>query len=117
MGDDAVAKAKRAAAYRAVDENVKSGQKLGIGSGSTIVYAVERIGELVKEKKLTDLICVPTSFQARQLIREAGLLLSDLNQHPELDVAIDGADEVDLHLNCIKGGGWVIDMPLCTCRC
>ena len=49
--------------------------------------------------------CVPTSFQARQLVTARGLPLSDLEQCPQLDLAIDGADEVDAHHTCIKGGG------------
>lgn len=77
---------------------------LGIGSGSTVVYAVERLSQRVKDEKL-NVFCIPTSFQARQLIVENGLVLSDLDRHPKLDVAIDGADEVDEELNCIKGGG------------
>lgn len=77
---------------------------MGIGSGSTVVYAVERLAQRVRDEKL-DVICIPTSFQARQLIVENGLVLSDLDRHPMIDVAIDGADEVDAGLNCIKGGG------------
>uniref|UniRef100_A0A4X1VZ11 ribose-5-phosphate isomerase n=1 Tax=Sus scrofa TaxID=9823 RepID=A0A4X1VZ11_PIG len=79
-------------------------QVLGIGSGSTIVHAVQRIAERVKQENL-NLICIPTSFQARQLILQHGLTLSDLDRHPEIDLAIDGADEVDADLNLIKGGG------------
>ncbi|XP_009330175.1 PREDICTED: ribose-5-phosphate isomerase [Pygoscelis adeliae] len=79
-------------------------QVLGIGSGSTIVHAVHRLAERVKQENLT-IVCIPTSFQARQLILQNGLTLSDLDRHPELDVAIDGADEVDSDLNLIKGGG------------
>ncbi|XP_053921349.1 ribose-5-phosphate isomerase isoform X2 [Cuculus canorus] len=60
--------------------------------------------ERVKQENLT-IVCIPTSFQARQLILQNGLTLSDLDRHPELDVAIDGADEVDSDLNLIKGGG------------
>ncbi|KAL1122982.1 hypothetical protein AAG570_003306 [Ranatra chinensis] len=78
--------------------------KLGIGSGSTIVYAVERIVEKVKEENLK-LICVPTSFQAEQLILDNNLTLGNLTTCPQLDCAIDGADEVDSNLNLIKGGG------------
>lgn len=97
--------AKRLAAYRAVDEYVTAdGMRVGVGSGSTVVYAVERLGALAKEKGW-HFTCVPTSFQAKQLIVEAGLTLSDLTATPDLDVAIDGADEVDAKLNCIKGGG------------
>ncbi|XP_025889914.1 ribose-5-phosphate isomerase [Nothoprocta perdicaria] len=96
--------AKRLAACAAVDKHVQNNQVLGIGSGSTIVHAVHRLAERVKEENLT-IVCIPTSFQARQLILQNGLTLSDLDRHPELDVAIDGADEVDCDLNLIKGGG------------
>lgn len=99
-----LAAGKKAAAVRAVDEYVKDNQKLGVGSGSTIVFAVQRLAERVKAEKLS-VVCVPTSFQARQLIIDNRLILGDLETHPELDVAIDGADEVDASLNCIKGGG------------
>eukprot|EP00126_Sphaerothecum_destruens_P011557 Sdes_comp20931_c0_seq2m18361 len=97
--------AKRKAAYAAVDNHIKSGFVVGIGSGSTVVYAVERIVELTKKGKLAQLICIPTSFQSTQLIVEGGLELSDLSRHPQVDVCIDGADEVDECLNVIKGGG------------
>jgi ribose 5-phosphate isomerase A len=96
--------AKRSAARSAVDDYVRDGQVVGIGSGSTIVFAVDRIAERVKAENL-NIICVPTSFQAKNLIVENGLTLSDLSRHPVLDVAIDGADECDERLNCIKGGG------------
>lgn len=65
---------------------------------------MERLAERVRDEKLK-VVCIPTSFQARQLIVENGLILSDLDRHPEIDVAIDGADEVDSKLACIKGGG------------
>mmetsp|Transcript_25722 Transcript_25722/g.61944 ORF Transcript_25722/g.61944 Transcript_25722/m.61944 type:complete len:238 (+) Transcript_25722:46-759(+) len=97
--------AKRKAAFAAVDEFVKSGMNLGIGSGSTVVFAVERLKDLVDKGTLKNLVCVPTSFQSSILLKEAGLTTSDPNDTPDLDVAIDGADEVDNKLNCIKGGG------------
>ncbi|KAH1169661.1 ribose-5-phosphate isomerase [Mauremys mutica] len=96
--------AKRAAAWAAVDNHAKNNQVLGIGSGSTIVPVVHRLAERVKQENL-NVVCIPTSFQARQLILQNGLSLSDLDRHPELDVAIDGADEVDSDLSLIKGGG------------
>lgn len=99
-----VDQAKRSAAYSAVDDYVRDGFVLGIGSGSTIVFAVERLAQRVKSESL-NVICVPTSFQAKNLIVQHNLPLSDLTRHPVLDVAIDGADEVDSRLNCIKGGG------------
>eukprot|EP01104_Vermistella_antarctica_P002897 TRINITY_DN13097_c0_g1_i1.p1 TRINITY_DN13097_c0_g1~~TRINITY_DN13097_c0_g1_i1.p1 ORF type:complete len:233 (+),score=68.38 TRINITY_DN13097_c0_g1_i1:93-791(+) len=103
MGD--IEAAKRLAGHAAVDEFVRSGMVVGIGSGSTVVYVVERVEELVRDGKLTNLICIPSSFQAELLIQNAKLPLSSLNAHPDIDVAIDGADEVDKDLNCIKGGG------------
>ncbi|XP_075004538.1 ribose-5-phosphate isomerase isoform X2 [Calonectris borealis] len=104
LGGTMAEEAKRLAACAAVDKHVQNNQVLGIGSGSTIVHAVHRLAERVKQENLT-IVCIPTSFQARQLILQNGLTLSDLDRHPELDVAIDGADEVDSDLNLIKGGG------------
>ncbi|XP_061445201.1 ribose-5-phosphate isomerase [Rhineura floridana] len=96
--------AKKLAAWAAVNNHVQTNQVLGIGSGSTIVHAVHKLAERVKQENL-NIVCIPSSFQARQLILQNGLTLSDLDRHPELNVAIDGADEVDLDLNLIKGGG------------
>ncbi|KAG6795067.1 ribose-5-phosphate isomerase [Apis mellifera caucasica] len=96
--------AKQIAAYKAVDEYVKNNSIIGIGSGSTVIYAVHRLVERVKEENL-NVICVPTSFQARQLILNNHLKLGDLETYPKLDCAIDGADEVDSDMNLIKGGG------------
>ncbi|CAO1438333.1 unnamed protein product [Diamesa serratosioi] len=96
--------AKKSAAEKAVNEHVKNNTVIGIGSGSTIVYAVNRLAERVKAENLT-ITCIPTSFQAKQLILENNLKLGDLDSFPVLDLAIDGADECDKRLNCIKGGG------------
>ncbi|KNC50642.1 ribose 5-phosphate isomerase A [Thecamonas trahens ATCC 50062] len=104
-GNEGVNAAKRAAAYAAVEAHAGEGMRVGVGSGSTVVFAAERLGQLAKEHGWTSVVCVPTSFQSQQLIVEAGLVLSDLNQTPELDVAFDGADEIDGELNAIKGGG------------
>jgi ribose 5-phosphate isomerase A len=97
--------AKNIAATKAVDDNVIDNMVLGIGSGSTIVYAVKRLAEKVHTESFSNIICIPTSFQAKQLILDYGLNLGELNRTPEIDVAIDGADECDVELNCIKGGG------------
>ncbi|EZA55280.1 hypothetical protein DMN91_006606 [Ooceraea biroi] len=96
--------AKKIAAYNAVDRYVQNNTVVGIGSGSTVVYAVQRLAERVKEERL-NVVCVPTSFQARQLILDNRLTLGDLEVYPKLDCAIDGADEVDAEMNLIKGGG------------
>eukprot|EP00116_Pleurobrachia_bachei_P000690 sb/3460952/ len=99
-----VESAKDAAAKRAIQENVTDGCRLGVGSGSTVVYAVKHLETLVKTAGLK-VTCVPTSFQARNLIIEAGLELSDLGRTPILDLVVDGADECDASLTLIKGGG------------
>jgi len=78
--------------------------KLGIGSGSTVVYVVERLNERVKKENL-HIVCIPTSFQSKKLIIQAKLPLGDPSTHPILDLAIDGTDEADRNLNLIKGGG------------
>jgi ribose 5-phosphate isomerase A len=96
--------AKKIAAYKAVDEHITDNLVVGIGSGSTIVFGVQRIAEKVRNENL-NIICIPTSFQAKQLILENGLTLGELESFPSIDVAIDGADESDTELNLIKGGG------------
>jgi len=102
---DNIEEAKRLAAIKAVDNHVKHGDVVGVGSGSTIVYAVTRLSERVKEENLA-IQCIPTSFQAKQLIVENGLSLSSLEVLPHhCNVAIDGADEADEDLTLIKGGG------------
>uniref|UniRef100_A0A8C5PBP3 ribose-5-phosphate isomerase n=1 Tax=Leptobrachium leishanense TaxID=445787 RepID=A0A8C5PBP3_9ANUR len=98
-----VEEAKKLAAYAAVDYHVKDNQIVGIGSGSTIVHVIKRLAERVRKENL-NVFCVPTSFQTRLLIQDIGLMVIDLNRHLEIDVAIDGADEVDSELNLIKGG-------------
>ncbi len=99
-----VEQGKKAAAFRAVDQFVtRKGMAIGVGSGSTVVYVVERLAML--KDQFGPMYCVPTSFQSRQLLNEAKLTIVDLESHPVLDVAIDGADEVDANCECIKGGG------------
>jgi ribose 5-phosphate isomerase A len=104
MTEDLIELGKKKAAIKAVEENVKKNMIIGIGSGSTVVYAVQKLGKFNKEKSL-NLKCIPSSFQAYQLIIENGLDLGTLEQYPEIDIDIDGADEVDKYLNLIKGGG------------
>jgi len=99
-----IQQAKRLAARSAVDKHVKNGQIIGIGSGSTIEFAVIRIAERVKEENL-NVSCVPTSFQSQQLLLKHNLNVTNLDKNPDLDVAIDGADEVDKNKVLIKGGG------------
>jgi len=95
---------KKAAALKAV-EFVTSGTILGLGTGSTVSYAVERIGLLIKEGKLTNIVGVPTSKETEVLALKSGVPLTSLRDNPRIDITIDGADEVDINLNLIKGGG------------
>ena len=104
MDDNLIELAKKNAGYAAVDDFITDGMVIGIGSGSTVVYAVERLIQRVQQENL-HVTCIPTSFQATQLIVEGGLPLGDLSRFPVIDVDIDGADEVDANLNLIKGGG------------
>lgn len=98
-----VEQAKKLAAYKAVDENFPKNTKVvGIGSGSTVVYVAERIGQLSNKK---DFVCISTGFQSTQLIIDNGLNLGTIEQYPDIDIAFDGADECDTKLNLIKGGG------------
>ncbi|KAI9635562.1 ribose 5-phosphate isomerase A-domain-containing protein [Dioszegia hungarica] len=102
---EAVEGAKRLAAFAAVDKHVGLKDKIiGIGSGSTVPYVVDRIVAQGKEAN-KERIFLPTGFQSKELIIKAGLTLGDVDQFPQLDVTIDGADEVDNDLHAIKGGG------------
>jgi len=97
--------AKRLAAYAAVDRHILPQHKIiGIGSGSTVPYVVDRIVAQGQEVNASR-VFLPTGFQSKELILKAGLVLGDVDQYPDIDVTIDGADEVDEALNCIKGGG------------
>lgn len=99
----AVESAKRLAAHRAVDDHFPADASvIGIGSGSTVTYAVERI---LQRKNTEGVVFVSTGFQSRNLILGGGLRLGGIDAYPSIDVAFDGADEVDAQLNLIKGGG------------
>ncbi len=100
---EARARHKRAAAERAV-ELVQSGMVVGLGTGSTAIFAVRRLGQLLREGRLHDVVGVPTSSGIEAEAHTLGIpLAGDGAQH--IDVTIDGADEVDPDLNLIKGGG------------
>ncbi|KAI7891488.1 ribose-5-phosphate isomerase [Mucor mucedo] len=94
---------KKWAGTRAMQELVQSKPSVvGLGSGSTIVYAIEHLAKTDLARTVT---CIPTSFQTRQLILAHSLKLGSLEQYPIIDITIDGADEIDPRLNAIKGGG------------
>ena len=104
MNTNLIESSKKAAAEKAVEQNIRENMILGVGSGSTVVYAVKKIAEMNRAHEL-NLKCIPTSFQSSQLIIENGLNLTSLDQYPLIDITIDGADEIDKQLNLIKGGG------------
>ncbi|KAL8463550.1 hypothetical protein ACS0TY_033486 [Phlomoides rotata] len=95
---------KKIAAYKAV-EHVKSGMVVGLGTGSTAKHAVDRIAQLLRQGKLKDIVGIPTSTITHEQALSLGIPLSDLDSHPVIDLAIDGADEVDPCLNLVKGRG------------
>lgn len=83
---------------------VKDGMVVGLGTGSTVAWTIKNLGARVKEEGL-DILGVPTSYQAEALAIASGIRLTTLSQHPVLDLAIDGVDQVDAQLFAIKGGG------------
>ncbi|UCE19644.1 MAG: ribose-5-phosphate isomerase RpiA [Gemmatimonadota bacterium] len=95
---------KRQAAEHAVGF-IKSGMIVGLGHGSTATFAVRHIAQLLKEGQLRNILGLPCSRQVETEAQRLGIPLTTLEEHPALDVTIDGADEVDPHLNLIKGGG------------
>ena len=95
---------KRQAAERAV-EFVQPGIVVGLGVGSTASLALRRIAELLQEGQLRDILGVPCSVDTEGEARRLGIPLTTLEEHPVVDLTIDGADEVDPELNLIKGGG------------
>ncbi len=95
---------KQRAAIQAVDL-IESGMVLGLGTGSTAKFAVERMAERIQAGNLQNIIGIPSSDRTEKLARRLNIPLTDLETHPEIDLTIDGADEVDPDLNLIKGGG------------
>ncbi|KAA6404695.1 ribose-5-phosphate isomerase RpiA [Candidatus Tokpelaia sp.] len=93
---------KQAAAARAL-EFVRAGMCLGLGTGSTAEEFIRLLAEKVKQG--LDIVGVPTSERSRALCLELGVPLTDLDNVPQPDIAIDGADELDRYLTLIKGGG------------
>ncbi len=84
-------------------EYVKDGMVVGLGTGTTVFYTITKLGQLVKQG--LSIKGVPTSEQTKQLAIKLGIPLVSFNEIEQIDVTIDGADEVDLELNLIKGGG------------
>ena len=95
---------KQKAGWQAVDF-VESGMVVGLGHGSTAIFAVRCIAQLLREGRLQDVLGVPCSRRVEGEAQQLGIPLTTLDEHPVVDLTIDGADEVDPDLNLIKGGG------------
>ena len=99
---------KEKVSRQAVETLVKSGMKLGLGTGSTAIHAVRHIAFLLREGTLKDILAVPTSLQSLMECEKLNIPLTTLNSKyvgGKLDLTIDGADEVDGQGRLIKGGG------------
>ncbi len=95
---------KQKAADEAVDL-VQSGMVLGLGTGSTTRFALKYIGLRIKTGELQNIVAIPSSLQTEKIAKHLGIPLTTFDEHQEIDLTIDGADEVDPQLNLIKGGG------------
>lgn len=95
---------KKEAGISAVDF-VESGMVLGLGTGSTTKFALEEIGQRIREARLKNIVGIPSSIETEKRAKEYGIPVTTFDERQELDLTIDGADEVDPDLNLIKGGG------------
>ena len=94
---------KKVVGYKAA-EKVTDGQKLGLGTGSTVEYYLERLGQRIREEGL-NVEGIPTSIQTEKLAIELGIPLATFDELQELDLYVDGADQIDPCFRMIKGGG------------
>ena len=94
---------KKLVAEEAVKRYVKDGMNVGLGTGSTAKFMIEKIGELVQQGY--NLTCTATSVQSEELAKSLGIKVVDLDEIGHLDITIDGADEVDPDMQLIKGLG------------
>ncbi len=94
---------KKEKAAESVVSMVKDGMVVGLGTGSTAELAIMKLGERVKVEEL-EILGVPTSLRTEMVAIESGIRVTTLSEHPSLDISIDGADQVDLQLNLVKGG-------------
>jgi ribose 5-phosphate isomerase A len=107
---------KQAVATAAVAQ-IQDGMVLGLGSGSTAALMIQELGAKLRRGELKDIVGVTTSFQGEVLAAELGIPLQSLNAVARIDLAIDGADEVDPALQLIKGGGAChVQEKLVACR-
>ena len=95
---------KKAAALRAV-RFIRSNMVVGLGHGSTAAFAIEKLAQLLLSGELSGIIAIPCSLDVERHAKRLGIPLTSLEEHPVIDLTIDGADEVDRRMNLIKGGG------------
>lgn len=108
---------KEKAAIEAL-QRVESGMKLGLGTGSTVAWFLKHLGAAITEGRLADIAGVPTSERTAQSCRELGIPLLALEDAPDLDLGVDGADEVDPNLELIKGlGGALLREKMVASAC
>ena len=100
----AMSESHKETAGRAAVDHVRRGMRVGLGTGSTVKYTIVEIGERLRDDRLADIVAVPTSSATAELAESVGIRLIELDGSP-LDVAIDGADEIDPALGLTKGGG------------
>ena len=96
---------KKLVGYRAVDSYVRDNMVIGLGTGSTAYFAVERVGQLLQEGKLHNITAVSTSTATQNQAQSLGIPLSSLEKEMRMDVTIDGADEVSDDFQLVKGRG------------
>lgn len=97
-------KFKKLAAEKAIEE-VKSGMIVGLGSGSTVYYAIHKLAEEIRTGSLINIFAIASSIQTEKLANKLNIPIISFHEKEEIDLTIDGADEVDKYLNLIKGGG------------
>jgi len=100
---DAAALKQQAAEFAV--QFVESGMVVGLGTGSTAIFATRKIGQLIKAGDLHNIIAIPTSLRTQEEAQKLDIPLTSLDDHPIIDLTIDGADEVAPDFNVIKGGG------------
>jgi len=88
---------------------VKDGMVVGLGTGSTVYYTIRKLGKTIANEGL-DVLGIPTSLDTKNYARSLNIPLTTLDEHPDIDITIDGADEVDHDLNLIKGLGGALLM-------
>lgn len=105
MSEQDTAKLMKQLVGKVAADRVQSGNIVGLGTGSTTAFMIQFLGDRLKSGDLKDIKGIPTSFQSSVLAKEYGIPLTTLDEVDRIDIAIDGADEVDPQKNLIKGGG------------